>query len=322
MIAYDRLSLIIPPDQALANKALQAALQQITGISFADSVSFANAVSNLETTRELPLVSAQKQVLPTSVYNFYINTFGGSYGTGVDGSITVADVIGAAAGLPYTAQYANIVSNVYSLNSNGQLTGLISIYNTMLDVVDGIYGSGPITILSGPAAGTYADYDTAFLGNTFPSPGIGLIPAAQAEINTIVTNNAAVASNLNTASTIIAAALVREMVNQTRANINWGDFLSNSQTSLMAFVNSIGNYGLDTTQGGASAMLDNMADQTTLGGQALIAALREARNVVNLGNASIQTATQVSPDPATTPPQINTSDAKYSETQAQQQLIF
>jgi ribosomal protein S13 len=322
MIAYDRLSLIIPPDQALANKALQAALQQITGITFTNATVLANAVSNLETTRELPLVEAETQALPSSVYNFYINTFGGNYGTGVDGSITVADVLGAAAGLPYTAQYEEMVSNINELLINSQLTALISIYNTMLDVVDGVYGSGPINIPSGPAAGNYADYDTAFTGNIPPTPGIGLIPAAQAEINTIITNNSTITTALTLESSTVAAAIAREMANQSRANINWGDFLSNSQTSLMAFVNGISNYGLDTTQGGASQMLDNMADQTTLGGQALIAALREARNVVNLGNASIQTATQVSPDPDTVPPQINVSGSKYSEAQAQQKLIF
>ena len=33
MITLDRLQQIIPPDQALANKALSVALQQIAGIS-------------------------------------------------------------------------------------------------------------------------------------------------------------------------------------------------------------------------------------------------------------------------------------------------
>ena len=32
MITYDRLKLIIPPEQALANKALQVSLQQIKNI--------------------------------------------------------------------------------------------------------------------------------------------------------------------------------------------------------------------------------------------------------------------------------------------------
>lgn len=321
MIAYDRLSLIIPADQALANKALQAALQQITGISFSNLPDLSIAVKQLNTTFGLPLVSAQTQVLPTAVYQYYINTFAANLGTGPNGSITIADVLGAIAGIPYTEEFGIIESEVNTLINNGQLVTLTSIYQTMLDTVDGVYGSGPITIPSGPAAGSYADFETAFAGNS-PSPGIGLIPAAQNEIDNVVSANPTLAAALNAASDIVAASLVRENTNQTNADINWNDLIANSKVSLMSFVLSIGAYSQDTAQGGATQMIENMANVTSYGGQALVAALREGTNVVALGNANIETATQVSADPNPPAAPAELSDSTFTETEAQSQLIF
>lgn len=321
MIAYDRLSLIIPPDQALANKALQAALQQINGISISEFKDFSAAVTNLETTKGLPLVQAQTQALPDPVYQYYITTFASNYGTGPNGEITVADVLGAAAGIPYTEEYTTVVNNINNLTVNLQLINLTNIYVTMLNTVDGLYGSGPIMIPSGPAAGNYTDFDTAFAGN-YPAPGLGLIPAAQAEINTIITNNPNIAASLNSATSIIAASIVRELANQSRAGIVWANLIANSQSSLMSFILGISTYGTATDQGGPTQMLENMADTSSLGGQSLIGALREARNVVELANANIETSTQVSAEPDTPAPQADLIDSTYSESQAKQQLIF
>ena len=57
-ITYERLSLIIPPDQALANKAIQVSLQQIKNISTLSLAQLAAAFSNMQTTRDLPAISA------------------------------------------------------------------------------------------------------------------------------------------------------------------------------------------------------------------------------------------------------------------------
>lgn len=321
MIAYDQLSLIIPPDQALANKALQAAMQQVTGIGFANLKDFAGSVKNLNTTKDLPLVQALTQALPTAIYQYYINTFSGNYGTGPNGTITLVDVLGAVAGLPYTAQYNSIVGIVTKLYQTGQLTSLISIYQTMLNTVDGVYGSEPVVIPSGPAAGTYVDYDTAFSGNS-PLPGIGLIPAAQAAINTIISNNISYTSSMNVNSNTIAESVVRENTNQARAQIIWGDLIANDQSSLLAFVSNLTSYSQDTAQGGAVEILENMANVTSLGGQAIIGTLREGRNIDVLSAANIDTATQVDPEPANPPPSANLIDSIYSVSEAKQKLIF
>jgi hypothetical protein len=74
MIALDRLQQIIPPDQALANKALQVALQQITNIDQLSLPTLAAAASTVETTKDLPLVSALTQAVPSNVADYFIDT--------------------------------------------------------------------------------------------------------------------------------------------------------------------------------------------------------------------------------------------------------
>ena len=73
MIAYDRLSQIIPADQALAAKAFATSLQQISGITNMTLPVLANTIVNLQTTNNLPLISALTQAVPTSVANYFSN---------------------------------------------------------------------------------------------------------------------------------------------------------------------------------------------------------------------------------------------------------
>lgn len=67
MIAYDRLSQIVPADQALAAKALATSLQQITGISTMTLPVLANAVINLKTTNNLDQISALTEAVPSLI---------------------------------------------------------------------------------------------------------------------------------------------------------------------------------------------------------------------------------------------------------------
>jgi hypothetical protein len=55
-----------------------------------------------------------------------------------------------------------------------------------------------------------------------------------------------------------------------------------SQLTIQSFVSSIDQYAQDNSDGGDSTVLDGIADITTLGGQTLIACLREARNAQRL----------------------------------------
>ena len=70
MTALDRLSQIIPPAQALANKALSVALQQITNIASLNLPQFANAVSGVQTNYGLPLVNSQTTAVDPAAVSY------------------------------------------------------------------------------------------------------------------------------------------------------------------------------------------------------------------------------------------------------------
>ena len=416
--AYDRLSTIIPPDLALANKALQVGFQQINTITSVTVDTLSEAFSTIETTRNLPDVIALTQPISTSTYQYYINTLAAGRGTGPNGTITTIDVIGTPSGIPHTAEITNLTTQLQQLETAGSLTTLTSIYTVMTETIEGDFGDvsvGPIVIPSGPAAGTYyavagaaiteamnggatytsivqtsttgsgnnasitviratgtglysitlasggsshspgdvvtwagdnfggtspanditirvdsvnspaaAIVDFTILGGTgivdTPPTGPGLIPAALTEIAAIISANAAAVASMNTSSDTIAAALERVRYNQSLSNLVWADLQANDQLSMLGFVQSLMSIGSDTTEGGAAQLLEGIADLTILGGQAVIGALREGRNLDLLSGTGVHTATQVSEESAEPPPQAVLLGSGYSEAEASAQV--
>ena len=148
MIAYDRLSQIVPSDQALASKALATSLQQISGITNMTLPVLANTISKLQTTKNLPLVSELTQAVPPSVANVFISMGGG---TGNNETVLITDILGTASGTVHTQALTNTVAQFSTMN----LSALTTTYQTMADVVTGVYGdpTGNISIPSGPYAG-------------------------------------------------------------------------------------------------------------------------------------------------------------------------
>ena len=148
MIAYDRLSQIVPADQALASKALATSLQQINGITNMTLPVLANTVVYLQTTNNLDQISSLTQAVPANVASYLANIAGTS-GTPVG----VCDVLGIAAGYQITDYFLNTVSTFANTNT----AYLTTVYQTMNSVVGNVYGdavSGPAIIPSGqPAAG-------------------------------------------------------------------------------------------------------------------------------------------------------------------------
>jgi hypothetical protein len=294
MITYDRLKLIIPPDQALANKALQVSLQQIKNISTTSLPSLGAAYSALETTSNLDQINSLTQAVPTSVVDFYANTY--ATGSGINGTLLLTDVIGAAVGVPYTVCINNNVSTINSLEDLGALNPLIAVYGLMRDTVNGVYGNavtGPVII---PAAGTYSNATVAF--TTF------LVPTAKTVISAVVSAYPNSVANLNSESNYMASSLVLEADNQTEAGIDIT--LSNpSRAATMSFVQSLPSYGNDTTENGPAWYLEQVALSNTLGGQSIIGSMREGRNIEALSAAGIGQDTAVPSNSPTAPPQAN-----------------
>ena len=325
MIAYDRLSQIVPSDQALASKAMSVALQQISGITNMTLPLLANVVVGQQTTNNLTLISNLTQAVPTSVSTFLAN-IGGANGRPVG----VCDVLGIAAGYQVTDGFQNTVSTL----ANTSVGTLTTIYQTMNNVVTGVYGNtsaGPVIIPGGqPAAGTYtavtdglgnvttpaADAAITGTGGDTPPTGPGLIPVAQTEIANIVTISTAQVTVLNSTFSSMAAQVQQELSLQTAAGIDFANLIAVNNPTVYSLVYSLPTYGQETEQGGLAQFWEGVANISTFTGQAVVAVLREGQNRALLATAGIQTNAVV-PDTAD-PPQdpANLIPATYTETAA------
>ena len=310
MIAYDRLSKIIPADQALAAKALATSLQQIAGITNMSLPVLANTVSQLQTTNNLPLVSALTQAVPANVANVFINSAGG---TGTNNTVLIIDILGTAAGTVHTQALTNTVAQFNTMN----LVSLTSTYTTMANVVNGDYGdpvTGPVVILTGPYANTYTNADDAF--------GNALIPGAQSEISNTVAAYPTQVTTLNQDWGNMANQLVLEQNQQANANLNFSELQANSTSSIYGFIQSLPSYGADTTEGGTTQFLESVANLTDFTGQSIVASLRQTINQTVLTAAGIQTNSNIPSNPNPPPPQANLIPATYTSQQAANIVII
>ena len=324
MIAYDRLSQIVPSDQALAAKAMSVALQQISGITNMTLPVLANVVVGQQTTNNLTLIADLTQAVPSSVSDYLAN-IGGANGRPVG----VCDVLGIAAGYQVTDGFQNTVSTL----ANTNVSTLTTIYQTMNNVVAGIYGNtsaGPVVIPGGqPAAGTYtavtslgnvtipaADAAITGTGGDTPPTGPGLIPVALTEIANIVTNNPAQVAVLNSTFSSMASQVQQELALQTAAGIDFGNLIAVNNPTIYSLVYSLPTYGRETEQGGLAQFWEGVANIDTFTGQAVVAVLREGKNQALLNNAGVQTNATI-PDQATPAvPLANLIPATYSASAA------
>jgi hypothetical protein len=317
MIAYDRLSQIVPADQALAAKALATSLQQISGVSTMSLPVLANAVSNLKTTNNLPLITALTQAVPASVSSYLANI------AGTDGkSVVICDVLGIAAGYQVADNFLNTVSTL----GNTNVAYLTTVYQTMNSVVGNVYGdpvTGPVTIPGGqPAAGTYyadtgnsataADTAMTGTGGDTPPTGPGLIPVAQTEIGNLVNNSSAQVSTLNSYFTSMAAQVDQEQILQSNAQLDFANLIANNSPTVYSLIYNLPGYGTQTETGGMAQFWEGVANISTFTGQATVATLREGVNLSLLGNAGIQTNTLVPSDPNPPLTQANLILATYT----------
>jgi len=310
MIAYDRLSVIVPADQALACKALSVSLQQIAGISTMLLPELANAVIPQQTTRDLPLISALTVAVPPDVANYFASTV--AVGSGPSNSIVVCDILGTAGGFVSAGAMANTISNLANVN----VVALTSTYSTMANVVDGTYGdptAGPVIIPTGPYANTYLDAEEAFAN--------ALIPGAQSQIGTAISSYPSQTANLNTNWNNMAAQLTREKSLQAQAGINYANLQPNSTASMYGFIYNIPAYGLGNQVGGICQLVESVADYTSFTGQAVIACLREGRNRVALQSVGITTNADIPADPNPPAPTANLIPSTYSAQQAANLIV-
>ena len=303
----EELGKVMPPDQAVASKAVQAGFQQITGLEQSTPAELAQAiqtvdpdsgavVAGLSTTAGLPLIQNQTSVLDPAVVSYYA---GKSTGSGANGTITVSDVIGSLWGYNVTSYLNSAAGSITSLPS-GATSTLLSIYNRMVNVTNGVYGSpstGPITIPAGPAAGSYADGNAAMAA---------LIVSANTEISSIAVSYSSQCASINSDFDTIANQLYMESQYQSIGGVSYGSYQANSQPSITAFVQNLPRYGQNTEPNGTAYFLNQVADTDTLGGQAIVAVMREGVNSQQLNAAGLGTDIKPASEPENPPAPVVT----------------
>jgi len=106
---------------------------------------------------------------------------------------------------------------------------------------------------------------------------------------------------LNTAFVAIAQSLSDEKALQIRAGINYFDLPTGEQTSVMAFIQNLAGYAQLTADCEAAEFLEQIADTSIVGGQALIGAMREARNKQYIQDSNLFMFNNVPLDPPLVP---------------------
>ena len=309
MITYERLSKIIPADQALACKAVSVSLQQIKNVSTLSSPQLAAAFVATVTTKDLDQINALTVAVPANVAAYYTDTY--ATGTGTGNTLVLTDLLGAAVGVTYIDQLNNVVTTLNSLGNVGALSNLTTIYTRMENTVNGVYGnavSGPVTIPAGYAAGTYANADVAF--------STALIPNAVIEIGNVVTAYPTQTTSMNTEFDVMAQKVLTESNNLTLATINIAELTTTDRGPVMSFVETLPTYGVNKEQNGPTWFLEQVADLTTLGGQAIVGCLREGQNLAILNNVGIGVDTSIPSQPSSPNPVANLIPATYTEAQA------
>lgn len=325
----DELGKIIPPADAVANKAIEVALKQINNIGTTTLPELAEAIlgtvdrdwdpaqeylandvvkvdsdaaptfyrakspgctpgtftvppgvditdtnywaettlGGLSTMADLPLIQAQTTPVPASVAQFFATEM--ATGTGPCGVLTTYDVLGLA------------------LDSNDFATRL----NTATTAINALQ-----------AAGSLATLNTAYTNM--------LVAANDAAMITLIGNaNTAIAAlsanpnvtTLNTAWTYMANLMNLSAKYTSQAGVDYFLLQSGDTNNTKSFVQNLSYYGQLTAEGDAAEFLENLADTTILGGQAIVGAMREGRNQTRLNASGLYNNTQIPSDAVVAP---------------------
>lgn len=307
--SYDIISILIPPDQALADKALARSLQQLKNITESSLPALSTAMAQVETNVGLADINSLTQPIPTDVQDFYKQSLG--EGTGPDDTILLADVIGTPTGIGIADNLATVTANLTALNDASAfttLTGAGGAYTVMLTVLTttsyvqtDMSGDIQIVIPSGlPGQGTYPSAplppsqlrqcrEAAMNGQ---GSGVGCIQAGNAIIAGLANAYPEQWAIMLAAWQDIVSSMSRQKTNLDNAEIDINQ-LGTSRSSAMSFAENLHQWATETEDGGPNACLEALANTATLSGQAVISSLREGRNIASLESAGISMDTQL-----------------------------
>jgi hypothetical protein len=315
----DELGKIIPPAQAVANKAIQVSLQQINNIPNSTLPNFAEAVVG---TVDNPWTVTQAYLANsvvswgTPVPSFYRAIVDVPVGVDINNtaywSLTTLGGLNTMAGLPLIqAQTTPVDSSVTNYISTNLATGTgpngtITTYDVLGLAIDSNnfaaqLNSSTVAINALQTAGSLAALNTAYTNI--------LSAASDAAVQTQIDNaNAAIAAlgassyktALNTAWTYMANLMNLSYKYTDQTGVDYFNLQGNTN-STYSFSQNLPYYGLLTASGDAVEFLQNLADTTVLGGQAIVGAMREGRNNARLSTARMYNTNQVPSTPEVAP---------------------
>ncbi len=297
---YQDLIKVLPDDQALASRVIVRGLEQIKNIFVPSLPDFADAVGDIENNQGLSLITALQQPIPTAIRNSLNSLL--ATGTGPDGTITLFDMIGAAAGIPYRELYQQLATATAALEDTGALIALTDssngVFAVMKNTIAGEYGpeepdpedpdpEEPQVVIPGglPGAGDYPDIDSAFVD--------GLIPAAISILSEIVASQPALSQQTTALFNNIASALSNEQQNFALTELEIQNLSEQNRSGLMSLAFNLHEIGTDTGPTGSAVYFEAIADRSNIFGQAIVAAMREGRNIEALNNVGIDLDTQI-----------------------------
>ena len=304
----ENLKGIIPDDLAVANSALGRSFLQVKGISNTSSDSLAASILQLENLRDLPLIAGQEEYVTQPVIDYWKDYYGVEYdiqlATGNNNSLVISDIIGYAAGYNSAVPLSNNAPLINSLNSSGAFSDFTQsqgIYETIQEFCLGTFGptANPTPVdppnddfqieipVGWAAAGIYygATGNIAFQDAWLN----GIVPYTAVASTDIIINNPE-AKTVYDNDIIWQEQLGRETLNRQKMDLVASDITPADQTAI-AFGQGLANYGTDTAFGGPAMWLERVANFDSLGGQALVAAMREGRNQQRLDESGIKTDT-------------------------------
>jgi hypothetical protein len=329
----NKLQGIVPDDLAIANGALSRSLLQVKNINETNNSDLGAAVGNLETLKDLDLLENQSTYVTASVRDYWTESFGVdstynvSLATGNAGQLKLSDVIGFAAGYNSAAPITKNSQLLAEMSAAGELddiTGTQGVYDTINKFCAGDFGpvenppaSGnwEVDITAGyVGAGTYTGLTSAAVFETAWISGI--VPAVKTILASFSSNTRAIEIMSN--SERWNQQLAREYLNQQRIDNDLTTVRASQDVALNLALN-LPNLGLDTSEGGTAELLERVVDFSSLGGQAVIASMREGRNLKRLADANIQQDTAIDTTGVENPASLTSS--QYSAQQAKDKLI-
>jgi len=247
---------------AIACGAFAFAMSQIKNIKNVSIEKFSQVVTNLETMTNLNQVNGENG-LPVYTGPIDIALAKIAVGTGNNGTLLATDFYAALSGLETNLE--TIFNYINELQNSGQLGSLLTIYQNIYTILN---GTGP--------------YNASLATE---------ITNANNAITTIYNNNQTTGNSLITLWNKLGTAFDDS---NTLRNLALPDDVEGDTSSIISFVDSINTWALDTQPNQTAAVLEQIADRSTIGGQSLIALMREIRNANRLSLCGLELDNDIS----------------------------